>query len=154
QRLGKLSELIRRDDSNIAASLSDLAQYLDITKLAGLNEGVDATLDATELAFQTALRDLEAFTGRLAEMRSVMRADSQRSATEIFGDAQEVREVQDLENAIEKSKATLVTSYGSLFRGIDTEWDAVISALEWTRRFLKFVSRTYSDSSLLDAACV
>ena len=154
QRLGKLSELIRRDDSHIAASLSDLAQYLDITKLAGLSEGIDATLDATEIAFQTALRDLEAFTGRLAEMRSVLRADSQRSATETFGDAQEVSEVQNLENAIEKSKATLVISYGSLFKGIDTEWDAVISALDWTRRFLKFVSHTYSDSSLLDAACI
>jgi len=154
QRLGKLNELIRRDDSHIAGSLSDLAQYLDITKLAGLHEGIDATLDATEIAFQTALRDLEAFTARLAEMRSVLRADSQRSATEIFGDAQEVREVQDLENAIEKSKTTLATSYGSLFRGIDTEWGAVISALDWTRRFLKFVSHTYSDSSLLDTACI
>jgi very-short-patch-repair endonuclease len=154
QPFAKLAELIRRDESRIAGLLNELDRYLDITKLSGLNEGARATIDAMELAFQSALRDLESFDRCLLEMRSVLRADIERSATEISADAQEAREVKQLEKSIEESKVTLVGSYGPFFRGIDTEWDGVISALDWTRQFLNFVSETNSSSDVLDAVCL
>jgi very-short-patch-repair endonuclease len=154
QRFAKLSELIRRDESLIAGSLNELDQYVAITKLTGLNEGEDATLLAMELGFRSALRDLEAFERCLLEMQSVLRTGFQRSATEISADAQEAREVQQLEKSIEESKGRLVESYGTFFKGIDTEWEVVISALDWSRQFLDFISGTYSDSKVLDAACL
>jgi very-short-patch-repair endonuclease len=154
QRFGKLSELIRRDESLIAESLIELDQYLFITRLPGLNEGADATIDAIERTFQSALHDLEAFDRCLVEMRSVLRANILRSATEISADAQEAREVQQLEKAIEESKTTLVRSYGHFFTGIDTDWDSVISALDWSRQFLNFVSDNYFLSGVLVAACL
>jgi very-short-patch-repair endonuclease len=154
QRIARLSELIRKEETLICELLNELGQYIVIASLTGLTDGGDASINALREGFRVGRQDLEAFNTSLASMTSVLRSDIQRSATQISADAQSAREVQHLENTIEESKATLVERYGSLFSGIDTPWDAVISALDWTGRFLDCVSGKFSGADVLDAACV
>jgi very-short-patch-repair endonuclease len=154
QRIAKLSELSRKEETLICELLNDLGQYIVIASLTGLNDGGDASINTLREGFGVALRDLEAFNSCLALMTSSLRSDTQRSAADKSADVQLAREVQHLENTIEKLKATLVERYGSLFSGIDTPWDAVISALDWTRQFLDCVSGKFFGSDVLDAACV
>jgi very-short-patch-repair endonuclease len=153
QRISHLGEHIQGAEATIDQSISGLEQYMSVRNLAGLADGIDTPISAAKEGLSAALRDLNAFNAALMSMTALFRPDIQRAPAQIAGDAQAAREVQELEDAIEKAKATLVERYGSLFGGIDTRWDAIISALDWAGRFRDFVSKRSLGPRVLDAAC-
>ena len=85
------------------------------------------------------VQPLEAAVAHLDAIEPSLRFRVERPSAEILTDLSCLAELRRLELQMLDEADRLRATYGSRFAGLDTDWDKVLGAIEWTRRLRKHV---------------
>ena len=81
-----------------------------------------------------------------------LRPGLNRTAEEVLSDLDEVAHLRALELDLMKDSAKLRDDFGLHFRGLDTDWEAIVSALEWVRELRALLSDQQVPTPIQDVA--
>lgn len=65
-------------------------------------------------------------------------APTRLKVAEVVQDLQAVAKVQAIEEQLHREATALQTTFGRFFHGMETEWQAVLNALDWTANVLRY----------------
>lgn len=99
------------------------------------------------------LRCLEAFVNHVDAVEAPLRFNLERRADDILADLNQLALLRDLESEMLRGADRLSQMYGSRFSGLDTDWDSVLSAIEWAGKLRDHLRNRTIPEQALQIAC-
>ncbi len=131
--------------------LPPLASQLDLKMLADSGPAV-SEIDSLVYMLASNADRLERFLDRLDELQALLKPGVVRRVDEILTDVSAAGRVTALERETAEAAEALSSRYQSFFRGLETDWGTVISALDWIDKFNDARLAVSADYAILRAA--
>lgn len=151
---GRLGRIVAASVQRVETSLGSRAETVTVSALLVMGTDLDSQpLAGLKSRLVNRVSEIQRFIVAERTMRGFLRTEAERTAEDMAGDSASAVEVKRLEVELEVSRDALTEAYGRLFSGVDTDWDAVTKAIDWTARFdERRIALRYGEDCL-KAAC-
>jgi len=134
-RVGRLLQGVKEDRLALLEAIGALNAWLPLDPPVFVARSLrDVSLQGLAAWLESVRADLERLWAATDTIQACRTAPSHSTIARLIADLDEVAAVVEEERKVELAKSSLQDDFGGFFQGLDTNWEDVRQALEWTGR--------------------